>query len=137
METNINHLPHSHCMCGILNVVFRSTSDECGKPFDMKVIWLVHIHFFSASFFFSYRWLGWRGLPHLSGVPLCGISIDVLWVHFTLTTSFVVSQLSFVVFCKPHLDCHHSRHPHISESHLSKFHVHEQVKKLFHYIHKL
>ena len=36
-------------------------------------------------------------------------SIDVLWAHFTLpdlvilATSFVVSQLSFVVFCKPSL----------------------------------
>ena len=50
---NINHLPHSHCMCGIMNVVFRSTSGECDKPFDVKV--MVQIHFFSASFFPSYH----------------------------------------------------------------------------------
>ena len=121
-------------------MVFRSTSGECGKPFDMKVIWLVHIHFFSASFFSHI--IGWDGGGchncqgfHIRYIHAHVVSqIDVLWAHFTLpdlvilATSFVVSQLSFVVFCRPHLDCHHSGHPHISESHLSKFHVREQVK---------
>ena len=40
-------------MCAIMNVVFRSTSGECGRPFDVKV--MVQIHFFSASFFPSYH----------------------------------------------------------------------------------
>ena len=50
MDTNINHLPHSHCMCGIMNVVCRSTSGECGKPFDVKVIWFKYT-FFLLPFF--------------------------------------------------------------------------------------
>ena len=64
MDTNINHLPHSHCMCGIMNVVFRSTSGECGRPFDVKVIWFKYT-FFLLLFFLPIMivplsWLGWR-----------------------------------------------------------------------------
>ena len=36
-------------------MVCRSTSGECGKPFDVKVIAMVQIHFFSAFFFPSYH----------------------------------------------------------------------------------
>ena len=76
-------------------MVCWSTSGECGKPFDVKVIAMVQIHFFSAFFFPSY---------HDSATLMVGME---LWAHFTLpdlvilATSFVVSQLSFVVFCKP------------------------------------
>ena len=73
MDTNINHLPHSHCMCGIMNVVFRSTSVECGRPFDVKVIWFKYtfilLPFFLPIMIVPLSWLGWRGLPHLSGIP--------------------------------------------------------------------
>ena len=77
---------------------------------------MVQIHFFSASFFPSYHdsatlMAGMEGaatfVRHSIYPCTCGISI--LWVHFTLpdlvilATSFVVSQLSFVVYCKPSL----------------------------------
>ena len=86
MDKNINHLSHSHCMREILNVVFRSTSGECGKPFDVKV--MVQIHFFSASFFSPYldsATHGWYG----GGCHICqGFPIRYIRAH-------VVSQLMF------------------------------------------
>ena len=79
---------------------------------------------------------GWDrgGLPHLPGVPYqiypcaCGISIYVLGAHFTLPDLKMPGGFSYKVFYKPHLDCHHSGHSHISEPHLSKFSHCEQDK---------
>ena len=117
MDTNINHLPHSHCMCVIMNVVFRSTSGECGRPFDVKVIWFKYT-FFSASFFPSYHdsatlMAGMEGAATFVRHSILYISVHMWYLNSMgslhsprpgyFSYCFVVSQLSFVVYCKPSL----------------------------------
>ena len=64
-------------MCGIVNVVFQS-SGECGRPFDVKVIWFKYT-FFLLSFF-----LPIMILPLMAGMEMAGMEGAATFVRHSI-----------------------------------------------------